>query len=209
MIRLACFDLDGTLITGTTTTLFLAKNLGFDKWSPKFEEDFRTGLYNNSTQIAQETARQFRGVSLGRIYELYPGVPKIANITSTVANLKKRGIIVILASITWGFFVELFANEYGFDSYCGTQMNMDNNVLTGEIGAYCNELDKLQFFLNPCRHYGVPLRETISVGDSKSDHPIFREAGKSIALNADPETKRLATYSLDTKDLLDILPFFD
>jgi len=103
--------------------------------------------------------------------------------------------------------VRPFAIKYGFDSYCGTEMKIRNNVLTGELENVCTEKDKLQFFLDTCRSYNVPETETIAIGDSRSDHPIFREAGRSIALNADVETKKLATYSVDTDNLLDVLPF--
>jgi phosphoserine phosphatase len=207
MIKLATFDLDGTLITGTTTTLFLAQKLGFKQWTPEFEADWKKGLYNNNFQVAREIARQFQGVSLDTVHGLYPGVPRIANIGPTITALKKRGIVVLLGSITWSFFVELYAAEYGFDSCCGTKMKITDNILTGEIENYCTNQDKLQFFLTACREHGISLSETIAIGDSLSDHPIFKEAGKSIALNADPATKKIATHSLDTDNLLDILHF--
>lgn len=208
MIRLACFDLDGTLILGTTSSQFLAKKLGFFEETVKYEEEYRLGRINN-IQVADWTAYQFKGMSLDIIKEITSDIPRIANIRPTIATLKRRSIIVVLASITWSFFVEMFAKEYGFDSYCGTEMKAHDNVLTGEIGLYCTEREKLQFFLSICRSRDIPLTDTVAIGDSKSDHPIFRKAGKSIALNADTTTKRLATYSIDTNNLLDILPFFE
>jgi phosphoserine phosphatase len=156
--------------------------------------------------VAQLTARQFQGVSLDEINRLYARIPRIANIKATIDTLKERGVVVVLASITWRFFVEIFAKDYGFDSCCGTGMKIKDDILTGEIANYCTEQDKLQFFLAACRSRGIALSETIAIGDSRSDHPIFREAGKSIALNADENTKKIATYSLDTGNLLDVLP---
>jgi phosphoserine phosphatase len=86
-------------------------------------------------------------------------------------------------------------------------MKAEEDILTGGIEYICTEDDKLQFFLDICRGYGIPANETVAIGDSRSDHPVFRNAGKSIALNADAETKKLATYSVDTDNLLDILGF--
>jgi len=88
-------------------------------------------------------------------------------------------------------------------------MKVRNNILTGEIGSYCTSQDKMRFFLNTCTRKNIALRKTIAVGDSKSDHPVFHKAGKSIALNADADTKNVATYYLDTGDLLDIIPFIE
>jgi phosphoserine phosphatase len=44
-----------------------------------------------------------------------------------------------------------------------------------------------------------------AVGDSRSDVPLFRLAGRSIALNATPDARRVATDVLDTEDLRDTL----
>jgi phosphoserine phosphatase len=86
-------------------------------------------------------------------------------------------------------------------------MKAEEDILTGEIENICTEDDKLRFFLDACRDYGIPANETVAIGDSRSDHPIFRNTGKSIAINADTETKKLSTYSVDTDNLLDILTF--
>jgi phosphoserine phosphatase len=99
--------------------------------------------------------------------------------------------------------------DFGFDSYCGTSVKIRNDTLSGEIESYCTERDKLQFFINICQNLNISKSDTIAIGDSKSDHPIFRDAGKSVALNADIETRKLATYSINTQNLLDILPFFE
>ena len=88
-------------------------------------------------------------------------------------------------------------------------MTMRDGVLTGEIESYCTAQDKLRFFLNTCASFGILVSDTVAIGDSKSDHPVFQMAGKSIALNADEETKKIATHSIDTDNLLDILPFFE
>ena len=208
MIKLACFDLDGTLVTGTDTLRFVAEKLGFLDLILKYEEDYKSGLLTDNKPVARETAALFKGISTERIKELLSDVPKIANIGSTISQLKKRNIVVILASIQWSFLVEPFATEYGFDSYCGTGMRIREGLLTGEIHNYCTSQEKLRYFLDTCKSYNISTVDTIAIGDSKSDHPVFKEAGYSIALNADEDTRKLATYSINTDDLWDILPFF-
>ncbi|UCH42183.1 MAG: HAD family phosphatase [Dehalococcoidales bacterium] len=208
MIRLACFDLDGTLVTETNTFRFIAEKLGFLDMILEYEEKERLGLLPDNKKVAQDTANLFKGISTETIKELLSDVPRIANIEPTVTELKKRGLILILASIQWDFLVEPFATEYGFDSYCGTGMKIQNDILTGELENFCTAQDKLQYFLSVCNDYNIPASDTIAIGDSKSDHPVFKEVGTSIVLNADGETKKLATHSIETDDLLDILPFF-
>ena len=208
MIKLACFDLDGTLVTGTNTLRFIANKLGFLDLILKYEENERLGLLTDNKKVAQDTANLFKGISTKTIRELLSDIPKIANIKPTITELKRRGLVIILASIQWDFLVEPFASEYVFDSYCGTRMKIQNGILTGELEDFCTAQDKLRYFLSFCNDYKIPISDTIAIGDSKSDHPVFKEAGMSIALNADEETKNLTTYSIDTVDLLNILPFF-
>jgi phosphoserine phosphatase len=203
--RLVCFDLDGTLIAGTTSMLFMSERLGFLDRVREYERQYSAGLMTN-IEAANLTAKEFTGISLQDIELFVKDAPKINNIPETIAALKQRGIILILASITWSFTVECFAKIYGFSACCGTGMKMHNGRLTGEVTNYCSEQDKLKFFLDSCRNFNIDLEDTVAIGDSRSDHPIFRKAGYSIALNADNVTKKIATCSLDTDDLLDVLP---
>jgi len=208
MIRLACFDLDGTLVTGTSSFQFIAEKLGFGELLLEYEAKYRLGVINN-IKLADETAHLFKGLPIEQIDKLLYDIPKITNIGPTISDLKRRGIVVILASVTWSFLVEPFARTYGFDSYCGTVMQVQKGLLTGEVKTYGTEQDKLEFFIKICQNHSITRNQTIAIGDSRSDHLVFRAAGMSIALNADTSTKELATHSIDTDNLLDIVPFFD
>ena len=201
--RLVLFDLDGTLIPGTSTTLFLADQLGHLGQVARFEQRYREGEITNST-VAVETGALLKGVLFSDIESLFQKAPKIANIDKAVTHLRRSGCAVILGSITWSFFVELFARRFGFDDYCGTEMECIDGMLTGRVTNICTELDKLSFFLRWRKHLNIPRDQTVAIGDSRSDHPVFQESGVAIALNADAATREMATISLDTHDLMDV-----
>ena len=192
--RLVMFDLDGTLMPGTSTTLYLAEKLGHGDRVAHLERDYRTGKIDNTT-VAIETGALFEGVSLTDIEALFRKAPRIANIKETVARLRQQDCVVVLGSITWSFFVSLFAREYGFDDYCGTSMECRNGKLTGRVVDICTEHDKLSFFLAWRDQLGIPHDHTIAIGDSRSDHPVFEQAGLAIALNADAATRQLAAIA--------------
>lgn len=45
-----------------------------------------------------------------------------------------------------------------------------------------------------------------AVGDSRSDVPLFAEAGLSIAFNADRQAREAASVSVDGNDLQTVIP---
>ncbi len=205
--RLVTFDLDGTLIPGTSTTLFLAEQLGHLDRVIEYERRYREGEISNET-VALETGALLEGVSMSNVESLFRKIPKIANIDETVAILKQRGYVVILGSITWKFFVQIFAQTYGFADCCGTGMESVNGILTGRVTDYCTERDKLSFFRKWRKQLSIRRSDTIAVGDSRSDHLVFSESSVAIALNADHATRSIATHTVESNDLMDIIPHF-
>lgn len=57
--RLACFDLDGTLVRGTSVSRHLADRSGRGKRMAELERLYATGEISNSV-VAEEQAREFR-----------------------------------------------------------------------------------------------------------------------------------------------------
>ena len=71
---------------------------------------------------------------------------------------------------------------------------------------YFDEHDKLRFVEDWCADHRLSLADVAAVGDSRSDLPLFRRAGHSIALNATLDARHAATHVIDTDDLRDVLP---
>lgn len=84
-------------------------------------------------------------------------------------------------------------------------MPIVDGVLSGVVGRYCDEHDKARFVEEWCAQNGHSMSEVAAIGDSRSDVPLFRRAGMSIALNATADARVVATHGLDTEDLRDVL----
>src|ERR1700691_903561 len=87
----------------------------------------------------------------------------------------------------------------------GMQMQVNDGVLSGIVTLYFDEHDKVRFVEEWCVQNGFSMSQVAAVGDSRSDVPLFRRAGMSIALNATPDALAAATHTLDTDDLRDVL----
>ena len=205
MKRLVAFDLDGTLIPRTTSAKLIAEALGHKDVAEACELELTQGKID-SIEVANRLASYLKDVSLADIQRVYSMAPKIQGIREVVDALRTQDCYIILGSITWKFFVGMFAAEFGFHDYCGTEMGSADGKLTGVVSRYFTSEDKATFCTNTAANLGIPLANCIAVGDSRSDHPVFASAGLSVALNADEETRRRASLSLDTDDLTQLLP---
>jgi haloacid dehalogenase-like hydrolase len=56
-----------------------------------------------------------------------------------------------------------------------------------------------------CTQNGYSMSRVAAIGDSRSDVPLFRRVGMSIALNATPDARSVATHVHDTENLRDVL----
>ena len=203
--RLACFDLDGTLVRGTTVSQHLADRFGQSEQMAGLERRYATGEISNSV-VAEETGRSYRGIALPQVVSKLSDIACIEGIDFTLATLRERGVESLLGTVTWSFAAEEFGRRHGFAAVSGTEIELDlHGIPTGNVKRHFDEWDKLEFIRNYCREKGVALAECIAIGDSRSDIPIFEAVGFSIAINATPEARAAASVTLDTEDLTDVL----
>jgi phosphoserine phosphatase len=123
----------------------------------------------------------------------------------TFQVLASAQVSLLLGTITWSFAAEMLRERYGFQAVSGTEMQAPDGVLSGVVSHYFDEHDKLRFVEDWCTQNGYSMSQVAAIGDSRSDVPLFRQAGMSIALNATPDAQAAAAHVLDTEDLRDVL----
>ena len=52
-----------------------------------------------------------------------------------------------------------------------------------------------------CKCLGVEASNCIAIGDRRSDQPLFKAVGVSLAFNADKQTRAAATFAFEGADL--------
>lgn len=206
-IRAVCFDLDGTLVQGTTVCLHLSRAMGTEHLVADLERKYASGVIS-SEEAARWDAEAYThaGRKKADIFSMLASIPEIGSIGETVQRLKAEGIAVVIGTITWAFAAEYFQKKYGFDAFTGTVMGESaEGILTGTIEKLCDEHDKAAFVETYCRARGITMAEVAAVGDSRSDIPLFGKVGLAIALNATPAARQAAHISIDSDDLTKVL----
>jgi phosphoserine phosphatase len=199
------FDLDGTLLRGTTVSLLTAEWLGRRGELDELEQRYAEGAISNAV-IAERSAPWFAGRSPAEVERSLAAGPWIDGVGETVDALHAAGVHVVLATVTLRAAAQVVAARFGFDDWCGTELAVADGHFTGALSRHCDAEDKAGFVEDVCALRGVSVSEAAAVGDSRSDLPMFERVGFSIALNADAGARAAATTALDTDDLRDVLP---
>ena len=202
--RLACFDLDGTLVRGTSVSQYLANQLGQSERMAELEREYASGAISNSV-VAEEQAKSYGGIPLADIVSKLAEIPCIDEIDATILGLRQRGVESILGTVTWSFAAQEFRRRHGFAAVSGTEAEVKDGVPTGAVERHFDERDKLEFVRSHCEASQIELSQCIAVGDSRSDVPLFQAVGFSVALNATAQAREAAAVALDTDSLTDIL----
>lgn len=200
------FDLDGTLLRGTSVSLMLAEWLGQTREIAELERAFHAHEIPNSV-FADVSAGWFSGQHTADVWRVLADGPWIAGMAETFQALIASGASILLGTITWNFAAEMLREPHGFAAISGTEMQAADGVLSGAVSRYFDEHDKARFVEEWCAQNGYSMSQVAAIGDSRSDVPLFRRAGMSIALNATPDAREAATHVLNTEDLRDVLAY--
>ncbi len=204
-MRLVSFDMDGTLIRGTTASLFMAERLDNLKHVEELERRFDIGEIT-AADFADAVAHTHAGLPVAEVRRHFDELPLIRGIAETVAALKRQGVICLIATVSYSFYARVIAERFEFDDHCGAVMHEADGRLTGRMARYIDAEGKRAFVEAMAKRHGVAMSEVAHIGDSVSDMPTFAAVGKAIALNATQGARAAAHHVLDTEHLTDVLP---
>ncbi|MEV0470881.1 HAD family hydrolase [Streptomyces prunicolor] len=199
------FDVDGTLVPGTSSSVFLAQFLGHRDELAKAEDAYASGAWDNR-QVSELDAAGWAGVSVERISGRLDGLPLVMGIAETVAWCRRNGLVPVLATLAWSPVGSYLADRFGFHSFSGPRLETADGRFTGRVARHFDEHDKRDFALAQAQSLGLAPHSCAAVGDSRSDLPLFSSVGLSVAFNASADARAAATAAVDDDDLRSVLP---
>jgi phosphoserine phosphatase len=198
-MRAHIFDMDGTLLHGTTAPLLLAAAIGDPDALGDLEERFATG-----GATAVDFARALHGrwglVSPDVIERAFRSAPILDNTRAVVADIHERGERACLITMSPDYFAERFL-DYGFDAVFASGFPREARRPLDE-SAILSPQDKPRLAAEFCALHGTELGAAVAYGDSMSDVFLFDQAGLRVSVNGDHHLADRADIVVTGTDLM-------
>jgi phosphoserine phosphatase len=193
--RLIVFDVDSTLITGEVIEMLAARVGAQDavaaitEAAMRGELDFAESLHQRVATLAGLPAEVLDEV--GEQLELTPGA------RTTIRTLRRLGYHVGVVSGGFRQVIDPLAHELMLDFVAANQLEIVDGKITGRvIGEVVDRAGKAKALRDFAHQAGVPMEQTVAVGDGANDIDMLAAAGLGIAFNAKPALREVADASL-------------
>ena len=202
---LVVLDADSTLIENEAIEL-LAEEAGslehvarVTERAMRGELDFAASLRERVATLAGLSESVF-DVVRSRI-TVTPGVPEL------IAGLHGAGSFVGVVSGGFHELLDPLGKSLGLDHWRANHLEVVDGHLTGKVrGPIIDARAKADTLAEWAAADGIPLRQTVAVGDGANDLLMMDAAGLSVAFNAKPAVRQQANVTAGRVDLSDVLP---
>lgn len=197
-MRLHVFDLDGTLLPGTSACKELAKQTGTVREVAALESKLRND--NSTVEFARGIHSLWRGLTDEVVATAFADAPKLNHIAEVVSDIIRRGEHGVVITMSPNFFARYFI-AIGLEVLASTFPPLPLTTELDETAILVPE-DKPRLVAELCRKYALGFNDVLAYGDSWSDIPLFQQAARSVAINAEDAVRELATVEYQGYDLL-------
>ena len=194
--RLIVFDVDSTLIQGEVIEM-LAERAGageavaaITEAAMRGEIDFAESLHQRVATLAGLPAEVIDEVA--DLVELTPGA------RTTIRTLRRLGFHCGVVSGGFRQVIDPLAHELMLDFVAANELEVVDGRLTGRVvGPIIDRAGKAKALRDFANQAGVPMEQTVAVGDGANDIDMLNAAGLGVAFNAKPALREVADASLN------------
>lgn len=169
-MRIAAFDLDGTLLRSQTACEAIAEGIGRLARMREFEQ-LRSSQIEEVRAAREEMAQWYSEFTFRDLCKNLTAIRVAPGTEEAFASLHLHGFRIAIVSLTWEFAAEWFANKLGADYFVGQGLSTEGSI------THFWPQDKALWLTGLARELGVDMREVAAVGDSGGDIPMLLSVG--------------------------------
>jgi phosphoserine phosphatase len=211
-IKLAVFDMDGTIIDGRLIDALSTKFGLYDQIKLIQADSSRLGYLKT-----QKIASLLKGLDEKEIVLALESIPIMNNYQNAISVLKENGYKIGIITDSYSIAAKTLANNYGLDFFTANDLIVNEGLVTGEvcmplgwdkINCFCkNSVCKRYHLETHAKKYGVDIKDTVAIGDTRGDLCMVTHAGMGIAFMPKDDYINKCKNIIYRPDLSDIFNF--
>ena len=202
--KLACFDMDSTLIE-QEVIVELAKTAGIGEEVEAITEAAMRGEMDFDESFAQRVAL-LKGISTDVLDDICSRLTLSMGARTTISALKALGYHTVLVSGGFTYFARYIAEQLGIDEVHANALDIDEGEVTGHVQLpIVNGTKKAAIVEHTAERLGIEMSQVICIGDGANDLPMMAIADLGVAYHAKPIVQARADAAINVTGLEGIL----
>jgi phosphoserine phosphatase len=199
MTALHVFDMDGTLLRGTTAAIELSRRMGRLEPLAELERGFAAGEIAPA-DFAIEMRALWVELTAELVAEVVADAPWIDGIEDVSWDIAERGERSMLITMSPDFFAEHLGAR-GIDIVRASRWPAPPFAAPIDPAGILSPADKVRLTEAERTAHGLGRHACVAYGDSMSDLPLFAVLENTVAVNADAALERAARVAYRGEDL--------
>jgi phosphoserine phosphatase len=159
------------------------------------------------TESLRERVATLAGLPESVFAEVSARVTVTRGVPQMIAGVHAAGGKVAVVSGGFHEVIDPLAEQLGLDHWRANRLEVADGVLTGRvIPPVVDAAAKAEALQEWADAAGIPITQTIAVGDGANDLPMMALAGLSVGFDAKAPVRDVADVLLDARDLSMLLP---
>ncbi|HUP15692.1 MAG TPA: phosphoserine phosphatase SerB [Acidimicrobiia bacterium] len=189
--RLIVLDVDSTLIQDEVIDL-LADEAGVAAEVAELTARAMTGEIDFAASLTRRVAL-LRDLPVDALERVWDRIRLTPGARTFVRTLHRMGMKIAIVSGGFTVFTERLKTDLGLDHAYGNELEIADGRLTGRLtGPPIDRARKASILKEVARVEGIPLDQTVAIGDGANDLDMLAVAGLGIAFNAKPVVRDAA-----------------
>ncbi|MCQ0006869.1 phosphoserine phosphatase SerB [Actinomadura madurae] len=202
--RLIVMDVDSTLIQGEVIEL-LAEHAGCLDEVAKVTEAAMRGELDFEGSLRERVAL-LAGLDASAIDDVRGKLRLAAGARTMVRTLKRLDYKFAIVSGGFTQVTDALVDDLGIDYSAANTLEIAGGKLTGRVtGQVIDRAGKAAALERFAREAGIPVSQTVAIGDGANDLDMLQAAGLGIAYNAKPVVRQAADTAVNVPYLDTIL----